>query len=106
MDVETGEPVRLSQIVLCFFERKPNGEPVLSGCRSADFEQPDVGRFRLPYTVPDEYHLTFSAAGYYDAEAFTPKVTQLTPIQGIVVKLKKKPKKPLPKYAINPSPAP
>ena len=91
MDVETGEAVRLSQVVLCLFERKPNGEPVLSGCRSADFEQPEVGRFRLPYTVPDEFHLTLSAPGYYDAEAFTPKVTQLTPIQGIVVKLKKKP---------------
>ena len=91
MDMETDEPVQLRQVVFCFFERKPNGEPVLSGCRSADFEQPEVGRFRLPYTVPGEFHLTFSATGYYDAEAFTPNVTRLTPIQGIVVKLKKKP---------------
>ena len=89
-DADTGEPVRLDRVVLCFFERKANGEVVLSGCRSPDFEQPEAGRFRVPYSVPDEYHLTCSAAGYHDAEAFTPKVTELKPIEGIVVKLRKK----------------
>lgn len=34
--------------------------------------------------------MTLSAAGYEDAESFTPKVTELKTIEGIVVKLKKK----------------
>ena len=90
IDAETGKPVRLSQVVLCFFERNANGEVVLSGCRSPRFEQPEAGRFRIPYSSPSEYHLTFSADGYHDAEAFTPKTTEFKPIEGIVVKLKKK----------------
>jgi hypothetical protein len=90
IDADTGKPVRLSQVVLCFFERKPGGEIVLSGCRSPRFDQPEEGRFRIPYSSPDEYHLTLSADGYQDAETFTPKTAQLKPIVGIVVKLKKK----------------
>jgi hypothetical protein len=90
VDAETDEPVRLERVVLCSFDRKANGEIVLSGCRSLDFEQPEVGRFRIPYTYPDEYHLTLSADGYHDAEAFTPKVTELKLIERIIVKLKKK----------------
>jgi hypothetical protein len=34
--------------------------------------------------------VTFSADGYEDAESYTPKVTELKTIEGIVVKLKKK----------------
>ena len=90
IDAETGEPVRLSQVVLCFFERNAHGEVVLSGCRSPRFEQPEAGRFRVPFSSLSEYHLTVSADGYHDAEAFTPKTTELGPIEGIVVKLKKK----------------
>lgn len=89
LDAETGEPVRLDKVVLCFFERRPDGEVVLGGCRDSDFEQPEPGRFRVAYSYPDEYHLTLSAAGYHDAEAFTPKVTERKTIEGIVVKLKK-----------------
>jgi hypothetical protein len=62
----------------------------LSSCRIPEMEQPEPGRFRIAYMVPEEYHLTVSATGYYDGEAFTPKVTKLQPIKGIVVKLKKK----------------
>ena len=90
VDEATGEPVRLDRVVLCFFERKPNGEVVLSGCRNASFEQPQDGRFRVPYSFPEEYHLTFSAKGFHDAEAFTPKVDSLAPIEGLRVKLRKK----------------
>lgn len=90
VDEATGEPVRLDRVVLCFFERKPNGEVVLNGCRNSRFEQPQDGRFRVPYSTPEEYHLTFSAKGYHDAEAFTPKVDALAPIEGIRVKLRKK----------------
>ena len=89
-DAETGKPVHLDKIVRCYFERKPNGETALSGCRSAAFQQPEDGRFRVPYSRPDEYHLTFSARGYHDAEAYTRKVSQLQPIKGIKVKLRKK----------------
>ena len=63
---------------------------MLSGCWSAAFQQPKDGQFRIPYSRPDAYHLTFSARGYHDAEAYTPKVAQLEKITGINVKLKKK----------------
>jgi hypothetical protein len=89
LDADTGEPVRLDKVVLCFFQRKPDGEVVLNGCRLPDFEQPEAGRFRVAYSYPDEYHLTLSASGYHDAEAFTPKVTELKPIAGITDKMKK-----------------
>ena len=90
LDSETGEPVRLEKVILCQFERKANGEVVLSGCTAWGFQQPKDGFFRMPYSHPDEYHLTLSASGYEDAEAFTPKVTELKIIGGIVVKMKKK----------------
>ena len=90
VDAETGERVRLQQVVVCTFDRKANGEVVLSGCHSSSFEQPEIGRFRIPYTYPCEYHLTLSAEGYHDAEAFTPNVTELRLIEGIVVRLRRK----------------
>lgn len=90
VDAETGKPIPLAQVVLCFFERKPDGEIVLNGCRSSGFEQPEPGRFRISYYSPDEYHLTLKAKGYYDAEAFTPKVDQLRPIEGITIEMRPK----------------
>lgn len=90
VDADTGDPVELDRVVLCFFQRKPGGEVVLKGCRVSQFEQPAPGRFRVSYIRPTEYHLTFSAAGYHDAEAFTPKVKELRPIKGIAVKLSRK----------------
>jgi uncharacterized GH25 family protein len=89
LDAETGEPVRLDKLVLCTFERKPNGEIVRAGCKNSNFEQPETGLFRVPYSIPMEYTLTFSAAGYHDAETFTPLVKELQPISGITVKMKK-----------------
>ena len=90
IDDATGEPVKIERVVLCFFERKPNGEIVLGGCRASKFEQPETGTFRVAYSVPDEYHLTISADGYHDGEAFTRNVSQLEPIDGIEVRLKSK----------------
>ena len=90
IDANTGEPVKLDRVVLCFVERKANGEVVISGCSTSGFVQPEPGIFRMAYSTPDEYHLTFSAAGYNDAEAFTPKVTELRQIDGIEVKMVKK----------------
>jgi hypothetical protein len=89
VDADTGEPVRLDRVVVCNFERKPTGEVILRGCRS-DFEQTEPGRFRASYPAPNEYHLTFSANGYHDAEAYTPKVSELKTIEGIVARMKKK----------------
>ncbi len=85
VDDASGEPVKIDRVVLCYFERKPNGEIVLGGCRASKFEQPETGMFRVAYSVPDEYHLTISADGYHDGEAFTRKVSQLEPIDGIEV---------------------
>jgi hypothetical protein len=90
VDAETGEPVHLSRIVVCNFERKPSGEVVLRGCRSDGFEQPETGHFRVQFPFPDEYHLTFFAECYHDAEAFTPKVKDLSTVRGIVARIKKK----------------
>jgi hypothetical protein len=87
VDAETGEPVEISRIVLCTFTRKENGEVVLSGCRMSRFEQPKPGTFSIEYGSPTEYHLTVSAPGYADGEAFTPPVTDLQPIENVVVKL-------------------
>jgi hypothetical protein len=46
--------------------------------------------FRVGYGFPTEYHLTLSAAGYHDAEAFTPPVEALKPIGGLKVRMRKK----------------
>ena len=89
IDTDTGEPVRLQRVVVCTFERKPSGEVVLKGCRS-DFEQTEPGRFRASFPAPNEYHLTFTAGGYHDAEAYTPKVAELKTIEGIVARMKRK----------------
>jgi hypothetical protein len=89
IDADTGEPVRLDKVVVCNFERKANGEVVLRGCQS-NFEHLQPGRFRASFPTPDEYHVTFTAAGYHDAEAFTPKVSELKTVGGIVARMKKK----------------
>ena len=88
IDSDTGEPVHLDKVIVCNFSRKPNGEVVLRGCRS-DFEQTQPGQFRASFPTPDEYHLTFTAAGYHDAEVYTPRVTELKTIGGIVARMKK-----------------
>jgi hypothetical protein len=88
VDAETGQPVRLDRVISCVCERGPTGEVRMRGCSDRDFEALDEGRFRVAYATPGEYHLTASAAGYEDAEAFTPKVSELKPIEGIVVKMK------------------
>ena len=89
VDAETGQPVRLQRIVSCSFECQPDGHIQLSSCFSTEFQQPNPGEFRISYDTPIEYHLTFSAEGYDDAEAFTPKIRELQPIEGLVVKLKR-----------------
>jgi hypothetical protein len=89
-DAETDEPVEISRIVLCSFSRNENGDVVLDGCRATNADQITLGHFSLTYSSPREYHLTVIADGYEDGEAFTPSVSRLVPIEGIVVKLKRK----------------
>lgn len=89
IDAETGRPVPLQRVVICQFDREPDGHILLSSCWSADFQQPHPGEFRISYSSALEYHLTFSAEGYDDAEAFTPKVDHLQPIDGLIVKMKR-----------------
>lgn len=89
-DADTGKPVALEKVVICYFERKPGGEIVLRGCRSDAFEQPEPGQFRVSYPTTDEYHLSFTAKGYHDAEAFIPKMDSLKTISGIVARMKRK----------------
>jgi len=90
VDEETGAPIELDQVVLCFFERTEDGEVVLNGCRAGGFEQPEPGHYRIAYYYPEEYHLTFVAEGYHDAEAFTPKVDALKTIRNIDVRMSRK----------------
>jgi hypothetical protein len=89
VDADSNEPVKLDRIVLCTFQRQPDGAVKLGLCAPAEFEQPERGVFRVPYAVPDEYHLAFSAAGYHDAEAFTPPIKKLGRVEGLLVKLKR-----------------
>jgi len=85
VDAETHAPVTISRIVLCQFTRRTDGEIVLNGCRSSRFKQHHPGEFVVGYWYPTEYHLTVSATGYNDAEAFTSPLTSLQQIDDIVV---------------------
>ena len=90
VDAETDQPVEFSRIVLCSFSRNVNGDVLLDGCRMTNADQVTTGHFSLLYSSPREYHLTVIAEGYEDGEAFTPDVSSLIAIDGIVVKLKRK----------------
>jgi hypothetical protein len=90
VDDQTGTPVKLDKLVLCHFERKANGEVVLRGCRIPRFEQPEPGAFRVAYSFPDEYHITATATGYHDGEAFTPKISERQTVSGVVVRMRRK----------------
>ncbi len=89
VDAETGTPVRPDRVVLCLVERRDGGKVVLQGCRAENFEASADGTFRISYSAPGEYHLAVSAAGYDDAEAFTPRVSRPQPIRGITVRMSK-----------------
>ena len=89
IDADTGAPVRLKQVVLCVCIRSPDGSFKTSGCSSTKFEQPEPGQFRVPYAKASEYHVTFIAAGYDDAELFTPPIVGIQPLTGHVVKMKR-----------------
>ena len=96
VDAGTGEPVRLDRVVVFSFEREPNGAIVPLGRASELFEQTEPGQFRASISDPGEFRLTFTAAGYQDAEVHPPTVTELKFIEGIVVLMKKKAHGPAP----------
>jgi hypothetical protein len=89
IDADTGVPVRLKEVVLCICTRSSDGSFQTSGCARAEFEQPEPGQFRVPYAKASEYHLTFSAPGYDDAELFTRPIANIQPLTGHVVKMKR-----------------
>jgi RNA polymerase sigma factor (sigma-70 family) len=95
VDAETGQPVRLGRVICCYCERGPAGEVLVRGCSDRGFQALDAGRFRIAYATPGEYHLTASADGYDDGEAFTPRVSELKPVEGIVIRMT--PKRNLPR---------
>ena len=88
VDADTGAPVQLDKVALHSFERRPGGEIVLL-TPHGDFPQKVPGQFRATYTTPREYHLTLTAPGYHDAEAFAPPVDNFQAIDGIVVSLRR-----------------
>jgi RNA polymerase sigma factor (sigma-70 family) len=90
IDADTAAPVPLEKVVKGAFVRMPGGEVVVRRGARSEFEQLEPGQFRVPFEVPDEIPLTFSAAGYHDAEVVTPKLTELKTVGGIVARLKKK----------------
>ena len=90
VDADTGEPVRLDRVVVFNFEREPSGEVVLLGSASDSSNRRSPAGSGRPSPTPGEFRLTFSAAGYQDAEVYTPKVTELKTIGGIVARMKKK----------------
>ena len=87
IDADSGEPVHLNSIVICTFTRAPGGQIVLSQCQSGDFHSQTDGTFRVKYGTPTEYHLTLSAAGYKDGEAFTPPITRSQTVSGVVARM-------------------
>jgi hypothetical protein len=89
VDEQTGEPVAVSALACCLFDRNPDGSITLSSCAQHTFEPSGDGRFRFQYFAPAEYHLTVSAEGYHDGEAFTPAVTDLVDQSGVLVKLRR-----------------
>ena len=89
VDAISNKPVRLDKVILCELERKPDGQVERRGCSSLGFEQPETGRFRIPYVSPGEYHASLFAAGYVEAEVVTPDIKVLKNITGLIVKMKK-----------------
>jgi hypothetical protein len=98
VDANTGQPVRLTSLLICECERQPNGAVVTKGCRSGGLEQAEPGRFRIPYSAFAEFHLAASAEGYLDGEAYTPKITDPAKVDEVVIKLRKK--QPVPSGAL------
>ncbi len=82
-DADTGQPVRITGAMLCGFEWQPDGSIVRRGCRIAEFEQPQAGRFRIVYARPAEYRLTLTADGYHDSETFLPPIESRRMTRGL-----------------------
>jgi hypothetical protein len=86
VDAKSGESVAIKSVILCTFERRANGEVVRGGCRLIRFEQPEKGHFRVPYTQPDNFHITVTAQGYADGEALVNSPQAYKDVEGIVIK--------------------
>lgn len=92
IDEETGKPVSIKEATLCNCELLPDGEFVVNGCRATNFEQPEPGRFRIPYTRPDHYQLSIVADGFQKGQVFLKQLAVLKDIDHVVLRLKRGPK--------------
>jgi Carboxypeptidase regulatory-like domain len=70
VDVESGQPVKLSRVVVCEVRRDENGTPHSYGCGEARFVQPRPGEFRAAVSGAGEKHLTLMADGYDRGEDY------------------------------------
>jgi hypothetical protein len=89
IDAQTGAPVEIKSVILCTFERRANGEVVRGGCRLIRFDQPEKGHFRVPYDVPQNFHVTITAEGYVDAETLVDAPRAYQNVEAIVVKARR-----------------
>ncbi len=89
VDAETLAAVKIDRITVCTFRRLDDRTIQVGTCLTSKFEQPRPGYFRVPYDVPREYHLAVAAAGYHDAEVFTPPIERLQTVDGLRVELRK-----------------
>jgi len=89
VDAQTGEPVAVKTLILCWFTCRPNGEIDRGNCKSTPFEQPKKGEFRVAYRQPEDIHITVQAPGYDDAEANLDRRKNYENIEGIVIKARR-----------------
>jgi hypothetical protein len=89
VDAQTGEPVAVKRLILCWFTRRPNGEIDRGNCKPTPFEQPKKGEFRVAYRRPDNIHITVQAPGYDDAEANLDEHKTYENIEGLVIKARR-----------------
>jgi len=89
VDAETGAPVAIKTLILCWFTRLKNGEIDRGNCRPVPFEQPEKGHFRVAYNAPDDIHITVRTPGYDDAEANLDARKRYEDIEGVVMKARR-----------------
>ncbi len=89
VDADSGAPVPIKTLILCWFTRRPNGELDRGNCRPVPFEQPTKGQFRVAYRAPENIHLTVRSPGYDDAEANLDIRPKYENIDGVVIKARR-----------------
>jgi Carboxypeptidase regulatory-like domain len=88
-DANSGAPVAIKTLILCWFTRGANGQIDRGNCRPVPFEQSKSGQFRVAYRAPDDIHITVRSSGYDDAEANLDIRPKYEDINGIVIKARR-----------------